>query len=338
MQKITVFVVAESNISKKGRVAPLAPQVKSAPHYFAKSVPSQNILSQSSRQIGDFKAEFSVKTYHPWAIIVSVTIEIEDIFKEDALQIKGSLLEECYLMAEKQGADRDLSEEYAIYQISGYKGDPEVFVERFGDKIASLLKSERLELDEKEIEHTLAHQFKYAKDELMIVDWDGAFVFDPMGEFEQALELLELANYQLLRYRSLDLKLDESFNSVYSLVRQDERKWFRIKKVSQAFREMIRIRSQSLASFDAVERDMKVIGDWYSARVFDLISRKFRLETWRKNIKEKLESLEDMYSIVAENLGVSRGHALQSIETYAWFILQFFWFILIILEFVYFTK
>ena len=342
MQKITVFVVTESAIAKKGREVPLAPQVKSAPHYFAQSVPSQYILSQKKLDIDGLKAEISLKAYHPYALVASASAELEDVFGEDILDLKDHLLSECFALAAKQGGKKELSEEYAVYQISDYKGDPETFVERFGSRIAALLKSEKLELDEKEIEHTLSYQFKYAKDELMIVDWDGAFVFDPIGEFGQALELLELANYQLLRYRILDLKLDESFNAAYKLVHQETSKlfgrWFRIKKDHQAFKEMVKIRAQSIANFDAVERDIKVVGDWYSGRVFDLLYRKFHLETWRRNIKEKLESLEDIYSIVSENLGVSRTQTLELIQTAGWFILQIGWFVLIILEFVYFTK
>ncbi len=352
MQKITVFVVAESGSAKKGREAPLAPQVKSAPHYFAKSVPEQEIVAQEKLKIKGLPAlptgqaggrqgvsgKIIVKTYHPYAVLATADVDVGDVFSEDILELKDKVMEACYEAVEKQGGKREFSEEYTVYQVSDYHGDPEVFLERFAPKMAALLKSEKLELDEKEVEHTLSFQFKYAKDELMVLDWDGAFLFDPTGEFGQALELLELANYQLLRYRILDRSLDDNLKLAYRLIQHESHKWFRIKKVNEAFKEVIRIRSHSIAHFDAVERDVKLIGDWYSARVFDLLSKKFRLQTWRANIKEKLESLEDIYSIVSENLGVSRMQTLESIQTAGWFILQIGWFVLIILEFMYFTK
>ena len=87
-----------------------------------------------------------------------------------------------------------------------------------------------------------------------------------------------------------------------------------------------------------MERDIKLIGDWYSARFYDLLSRKFRLDGWRQAIREKLDSLEDVYSIVSENLGVSSQQVLEFIQIGAFFVLQIGWFVLIILEFIYFTR
>ena len=74
--------------------------------------------------------------------------------------------------------------------------------------MAALLKSERLPLDPEEVDYTLSVRFKYARHDLVVVDWDGALVFDPEGDVAWAMELLELGNLQLLRYRLLDRELD----------------------------------------------------------------------------------------------------------------------------------
>ena len=171
-----------------------------------------------------------------------------------------------------------------------------------------------------------------------MVDWDGVFFFDPDGEFEETVELLELANYQLLRYRISDYDLDERLKKASRLTQRGLGKWFRTKEVAQAFQEVIKIRSESISQFESLERDIKLIGDWYSARLYDLLSKKFRLEEWRKKIQDKLDSLEDVYSIVSENLGVSRMQVLELIQIGAFFVLQIGWFALIILEFWYFTR
>ena len=55
-------------------------------------------------------------------------------------------------------------------------------------------------------------------------------------------------------------------------------------------------------------------------------------------MQEKLESLEDIYTIVAENFSVSRHQFLELIQILLFFVLQAGWFALIILEFFYFTK
>jgi len=336
--KITAFIIAEAGRAKRGKEAPAAPPTKSAPHYFEKSVPSQFIIGSEKIVLDGKKVELTVKSYHPDAILVEGSLEVEDVFDSGILELKDKLHDICYEFSKKNGAREEPAEEYTVYQISGYKGDPELFLKNYGSKMAGLLKSEKLELDEKEVEHTLSYQMKYAQNDLVIVDWDGAFVFDTDGEYGETIELLELANYQLLRYRILDEDLDERLKKSEKLTQAETGRWFRTKEVATAFKEIIKIRSQSIAQFEALDRDIKLIGDWYSARLYDLLSRKFRIDDWRKSIRDKLDSLEDVYSIVSENLGVSRMQVLELIQIGAFFILQIGWFALIILEFWYFTR
>jgi hypothetical protein len=343
--KITSFIIVEAARVKKGKEAPAAP-VKSAPHYFEKSVPSQYILGEEKRMVGNVEVTLEAKSYHPDAILVEGSFEVADVFAEGILEVKDKLHDICYEIAKKNGGRLEPAEEYTVYQISDYKGDPELFLNKNAQKIAGLLKSEKLELDENEVEHTLSYQFKYAKGDLVIVDWDGAFVFDPNGEFEETIELLELANYQLLRYRILDEDLDERMRKMEKFTQPDETKtgwwanWFGVasREVTQEFRDIIRVRSQSINQFEAMERDIKLIGEWYSARLFDLAAKKFRLNEWRNAVKEKLDSLEDSYSIAAENLGMSRVQRLELIQIFGFFVLQVGWLVLIVLEFIYFTR
>ena len=72
--------------------------------------------------------------------------------------------------------------------------------------------------------------------------------------------------------------------------------------------------------------------------MFDLAAKKFRLAEWRDAVNEKLESLEDTYTIAAENLGMSRVQRLELIQIWGFFFLQIGWLVLIILEFIYFTR
>ncbi len=328
MHKITSFVLAETARVKKTEKELSNPLIlKSAPHYFGKSVPVQFILGKEKVNLGGKEVEFILKKYNPDTILVEATIEVPDVFADKILDLKEELRQACYQLAKKNGAKDGPSEEYTVYQISGYKNDPENFLETHGDKIAGLLKSEKLQLDEKEVGYTLSFNFKYAKDDLIIVDWDGAFIFDPEGEVGENIELLELANYQLLRYRVLDEDLDGRMSIVAKLTNIYEKKIriFPDKEITKGFKEMIKIRSQSIVQFEALEKSIKLIGDWYSARLFELVSKKFRLDIWKLTIKDKLESLEDSYTMVSENLGISR---IQSME----FIAQMGWLILIVLE------
>lgn len=332
--KITAFIITEAVRAKKGKEAPAAPPAKSAPHYFEKSVPAQFLLGEEKKKIGGKEVLLVAKSYYPDAVLVEGSMEAEDILSEGILELKDNLHEACYEFAKQKGGKEELAEEYTVYQISGYQGDPELFLKKYSSRIAGILKSEKLELDEKEVEHTLSSQLKYAKDDLAIVDWDGAFLFYPKGEFGETIELLELANYQLLRYRILDRDLDERLQKISKLIERPTKKWFVLKtgEVTQAYREVIKVRSQSVSEFEALDRDIKLIGEWYSARLYDLATKKFKIDEWHGVVKEKLESLEDVYSIVAENFSISNRQIFDFVQMAGWFILMIGWFVLLYLE------
>lgn len=338
MQKIIVFILAESPRLKGGEPLVIS-KSESAPHYFGLSVPGQVRLGEETHSINNSNVSVEIKAYHPTILLIEAHAQVENIFSSHALELRGKLTQLCRTIINQRGGKFDLSEEYAVGVVSEYEGDPEQFFSH-ASHIASFLKSERLPLDDKEVEYTMSSQMKYAKDDLVIVDWDGAVVFDPHGEYQSILELLQLANFQLLRYRILDLDLDQRLKKANRIIRSHAQRmtFFKNKELEQAFSDIITIRSKSIAEFGAIEREIKLIGDWYSARLYDLAAKKFKLEIWKSTIKEKLESLEDVYSIVSENFSISRSEFLELVQIILFFVLQAGWFALIILEFIYFTR
>ena len=73
-------------------------------------------------------------------------------------------------------------------------------------------------MDEEEVQATLSSYLKYGKNDITIVDWDGAFIFDSAGDFESNIELFEIANLQLLKLRILDNDLDERLEKTLLLM------------------------------------------------------------------------------------------------------------------------
>jgi len=329
MHKIIAFVLAEVPKVKGGEVFQ-AKSLQSAPHYFPQAIPQQFIVDKESSKDG----HFLIKAYHPNIILVETTAEVESIFSDAAFELREKLIDSCQKIIKKRGGQFESSEEYAIGIVSDYKGDPEQYLQ-FSPRIAGFLKSEKLVLDENEVAYTLASQIKYAKNDLIIVDWDGAFIFEPTGDVEAIVELLELANLQLLRHRILDDDLDQRLKKISKIMQNIDggKLVFKRKELANAFKEVLELRSKSILEFDALERELKLVGDWYYARLYDLAAKKFKLSTWRDAIKEKLDSLEDVYTIVSENFSISRLHFLEMIQIILFFVLQAGWLILIVFEF-----
>lgn len=338
--KLISFVLAETRKLKKGEAIEVHPS-QSAPHYFEATVPHQYIIGQEKLTIKDREVNFLIKSYLPDVLLVEASIDVADAFSEETFDLRQALIDSCQEIVKDRGGDYEMSEEYSLILVSDYKGDPEQFLNK-ASQIVGFLKSEKIPLDEEEIRHVIeTKSLKYGKDDLVIIGWDGAFIFDPLGEYEADKELFQLANLQLLRYRILDQDLSERLQKVSKLLQKaPETRVFvwSTKELAKSFKEVIDVRAQSLVQFEILDREIKLIGEWYSARLYEMLSAMFRINEWKLSIKDKLDSLEDVYNIVSENFSITRHQMLELIQIIMFFILQAGWFTLIIIELGHFLK
>ncbi|HUK99595.1 MAG TPA: hypothetical protein VLX29_01930 [Nitrospirota bacterium] len=319
--KLVVFLFGETDINVETSKVVEIKSLKSAPSY-PDVIPRQKIIKIEKRRVDDAEVDFLVKAYLPDVIVVEASLDRVNILSDATLDLKRSLISECRKILGEFSCDPQFDEEYSVYCISAYHGDPEVYLSLYGDKIAAFLKNERIALDEEEVKATLSAYLKYGKDDVTIVDWDGAFIFDSAGDFDSNIELFEIANLQLLKLRILDNDLDDRLEKTLKMMGVSKRLPFiRSGEVRRTVKEIIEIRTQSILESEAVERNIKLIGDWYSAKLYSLISRKFHLDSWKAEIKEKLDTLEDIYTMATENFSVSYRATLEFIILGGWFIL-----------------
>jgi hypothetical protein len=319
--KLVVFLIGQTDANLETTEVVEIKTVKSAPSYLD-VIPKQKIIKLEKRDVDGVEVGFLVKAYLPDVVVVEASLDMDDILSDTTLEFKRSLIGECRKILEEFTCNREFDEEYGVYCISGYSGDPEVYLSMYGEKIAAFLKNERIPLDEEEVQATLSSYLKYGKDDITIVDWDGAFIFDSAGDFESNIELFEIANLQLLKSRMLNDDLDERLEKTLHLTKTPKRMpIIRSGEVRRVLKEVIEIRTQSILESEAVERNIKLIGDWYSAKLYSLISKKFHLDSWKAEIKEKLDTLEDVYTMATENFSVSYRATLEFIILAGWFVL-----------------
>jgi hypothetical protein len=319
--KLVVFLFGETEMNLETSAVVEIKTVKSAPSY-PDVIPKQKVIKVEKRTCDGVEVGFVVKAYLPDVVVVEASLDMDHILSDTTLEFKRSLINECRRFLGEFGCDPQFDEEYSVYCISGYTGDPEVYLSMFGEKIAAFLKNERIALDEEEVRATLSSYLKYGKDDITIVDWDGAFIFDSSGDFESNIELFEIANLQLLKSRILDYDLDERLEKTLRLMAVPKGvPIIRSREVRRVVKEIIEIRTQSILESESVERNIKLIGDWYSAKLYSLISKKFHLDSWKVEIKEKLDTLEDVYTMATENFSVSYRAALEFLILGGWFVL-----------------
>lgn len=340
--KVVVFVAAEAQAAflkapkkvKEGQKEEEKEEalLPAAPAYIG-VLPVQKAIKSEDVKLAGLDAKLLVKSYAPNFVIAEVVFDLPDILSHQIWDYKKEAINLCQKTLADYKTDKEFYEEYAVYCVSDYESDPEVFLAWVGEKIAPLLKSEKVALDDKEITETLNFNIKYAKNDLTIVDWDGAFVFNPFGRFEQQVELFELTNFELLKLRKLDAALDQHLDKVYKLLRRRPKRFmFRMRETREIIAEIIKMRTEALSDYDSIEKNVKLIGDWYSARLYDLISKKLHLSEWNKKILAKIDTLEDIYSMVAENFSVSFESRMDLIQMAGWFILLLGWGILLALD------
>ena len=313
--------------------------VKSSPVYYRTSVPKQVIVGEKNYTIGDKNVTYHLRGYQPDVLLIQATMDVEDIFNQNIFALEKQSYDYSYSILREYGGETLFSEEYSVFAVTNYEGEPEQFLTH-KSVIASLLKSEeQFQLDPQEIQHTLGSRIKYSNNDLSIIDWDGAFLFDHKGDIKEDLELLTLANLQLLRYRILDHQLDGRLARMAELVHNmPVGGSLRGKDLTQRMKETMELRMISISELRRLERDIKLIGNWYSARFYELAAGRFKIDEWRKNIRGKLESLEDTYSMIAENFTVSAKHRAEWAQIILFFILQVGWFFLLIVEYLHFTR
>jgi hypothetical protein len=331
--KLVVFLFGETGMNLETSEVVESRTLKSGPSY-PDVIPKQKIIKVEKRRVDGTEVDFMVKAYLPDVVVVEASLDLADILADTTLEFKRLLINECRKVLGGFGCDPKFDEEYSVYCISAYSGDPEEYLSRYGDTIAAFLKNERIALDEEEVLTTLSTYLKYGKNDITIVDWDGAFIFDSSGDFESNIELFEIANLQLLKSRILDYDLDERLEKTLRLIGVSKRlPLIRSGEVRRVVKEIIEIRTLSILESEAVERNIKLIGDWYSAKLYTLIAKKFHLDSWKAEIKEKLDTLEDIYTMATENFSVSYRTTLEFVILGGWFVLL----IMYVAEFL-FTK
>ena len=63
--------------------------------------------------------------------------------------------------------------------------------------------------------------------------------------------------------------------------------------------------------FERVDNALKLIGDQYLSRIFELASNRFHLRGWQQSIRRKLETVGDVYDLLIQQ---AAGHRMEALE------------------------
>lgn len=305
---------------------------RGSPNY-SDMLPKPAASASASRTIAGRAVVIETRAY-PSGIVVALARErVADVFSLELRSRRDELAAAALEAAKGEGCSLEDPEEYAMFLVSGFEGDPGPLIEAHRHEIVQLLKSEDQPLHEDEVAATIGRALKYGQNDRVIVDWDGAFLFDANGDFAGDVALLEMANRTLLRYRLLDRKLNGFLEEAVLAVKEPPRSFFgKLSEVRKRMRLVAEIRLEAIRELSRIDADIKLYGNWYLARLYDLASKIFHVEDWRRIVTGSVEQLEDLYQMVAENFSIWRTERLELLQFVGWTVLLVGYFLLFFFE------
>ncbi len=205
-------------------------------------------------------------------------------------------------------------ESYAVYYIINFdrKIEAAELLRKHGPDIAAALCCEERRLSEQELQDSIKSPLSYYPDDLVIIDWNAAFVFDPSFSYE-SLDVIEYAVIELLELRTYDALLDKTLDHAYDDLAKHERHWLFDAHLHRIMHNLSSTRLEVVDVIDKVENSLKLFGDLYLVKVYAAAAARFGLENWKQSLKEKLDTVMSTYGMLSDKLESRRMLFLEAI-------------------------
>jgi hypothetical protein len=180
--------------------------------------------------------------------------------------------------------------------------------------LVPLLSGERRPLSEAARRDLLRHQYSYYSDDLVVLTWDRAFIYEPRGDTD-VIDVVEVANAQLLEMRYYDELLDDELPRMYDLVEATRRHWVLpgARRFADLARRLYTIVAEVTELTEKVDNALQVTEDVYLARVYAAALELFRVPAVSAAVDRKLSIIRDTYTALYDEAHASRSELLEII-------------------------
>ncbi len=205
-----------------------------------------------------------------------------------------------------------LYEDYAVIVVQEL--DEPVSAEGLLERIdlVPLLSGEARELAETARAELMRNHFSYYRDDLVVLTWDRAFVYEPRGDSDVA-DVLEVANAQLLELRYYDELLDAELPRMYAQVEGARRVAALL--ASRHFAHLARRLQTMVAEVteltEKIDNALQVTEDVYLARVYGAALALFRVPAVAAAVDRKLSIIRDTYTALYEEASSRRMELME---------------------------
>jgi len=193
-------------------------------------------------------------------------------------------------------------EDYFVFQVMACEPALEAddLIAGHSGNIACMLRGELAPLSEEEVQEIMANRVSYGKSDVAFVDWDSAIVFN--SEAEDICMVLEHTNVALLEFSFLNQKINQALEEFYDYLQPARHRFpaFFFKSLYPQLQATGQFQLDTEIIFESVTNSLKLFGDVFLARLYDLSSKQLGLEDWQESINRKIRTVESIYNKLSQ--------------------------------------
>jgi hypothetical protein len=178
--------------------------------------------------------------------------------------------------------------------------------------LVPLLSGEERALSDSARRDVLRQRFSYHPDDLAVITWDRAFIYDPQRETDVA-DVLEMANAQLLEMRTYDEMLDDELPRVRDLVEAARRRTNALasRRYARLARRLHTLVAEVTELAERVDNALQVTEDVFLARVYAAAIDLFRVRSVSAAVDRKLAIIRETYTALHSEAAGARAELLE---------------------------
>ena len=246
------------------------------------------ILNATDRHVGDAA---------PTAIWDRLLAHLRSVLAAALTKPTPSTLAEDYLIGVVQDFDHRFTAAEILQRVD----------------LVPLLSGETRPLSDGARADLLRQRFSYYADDLVVLTWDRAFIYEPRGDSDVA-DVLEVANAQLLEMRYYDELLDDELPRMYDLVEATRSQWkpLSANRYANLARTLTTLVAEVTELTEKVDNALQVTEDVYLARIYASALDLYRVPTVTRAVQRKLSIIRDTYTALYDEASSSRSQVMEA--------------------------